>query len=148
MPDSVIPDSVVPDSTFACYAQFRCARFPQAVPEAVRHLTRISAEDPNARRLRSQSQSQVPRPYGAASLTLSTPSTSCVLIVLSVKVPQVCLTVKSRQLMRIYDTCRSTSSGGPAYASSPNASGSPPLLAPPLWSQIPPLVWAVSTPNA
>ena len=29
MPDSVIPDSVVPDSTFACYAQFRCARFPQ-----------------------------------------------------------------------------------------------------------------------
>ena len=31
MPDSVIPDSVVPDSTFACYAQFRCARFPQAI---------------------------------------------------------------------------------------------------------------------
>ena len=31
MPDSVIPDSVVPDSTFACYAQFRCARFPQTV---------------------------------------------------------------------------------------------------------------------
>ena len=30
MPESVIPDSVVPDSTFACYAQFRCARFPQA----------------------------------------------------------------------------------------------------------------------
>ena len=30
MPDSVIPDSVVPYSTFACYAQFRCARFPQA----------------------------------------------------------------------------------------------------------------------
>ena len=31
MPDSVIPDSVVPDSTFACYAQLRCARFPQAI---------------------------------------------------------------------------------------------------------------------
>ena len=31
MPDSVILDSVVPDSTFACYAQFRCARFPQAL---------------------------------------------------------------------------------------------------------------------
>ena len=31
MPDSVIPDSVVPDSTFACYAQFRCARFPQTM---------------------------------------------------------------------------------------------------------------------
>ena len=31
MPDSVIPNSVVPDSTLACYAQFHCARFPQAI---------------------------------------------------------------------------------------------------------------------